>query len=84
MDLRDAIEYIAQYCNFQYPGDVSMSCYLPHTCVITTLKYYFTILFPTYFPNVVKSTCPNIWKTSNSLIMQVHTINTHITYVVII
>ena len=39
MTLRDAIESIAQYYNFQYPGDVSMSYYLPHNCTITTISH---------------------------------------------
>ena len=31
--LRDAIKYIAQYYNYQYPGDVSMPYQNEHTVV---------------------------------------------------
>ena len=37
--LRDAIESIAQFYNFQYPRDVSMSYYLPHTCTLNILSH---------------------------------------------
>ena len=46
--LRDAIESIAQYYNFEYPEDVSMSYYLSHTCTTTILSHYIIILFTTH------------------------------------
>ena len=46
--LRDAIESIAQYYIFLYPGDASMSYYLSHTCAIIILTHKLTILFATH------------------------------------
>ena len=53
--LRDEIEYIAQYYNFQFPGDISMPYHLPHICTINILSDPFTILFATplyYLPHI--------------------------------